>query len=646
MELPKWFLDCEMEVTHRATRELTVSGGFSLDTKEQVRQAIDIVDLVGSYVPLRRQGRGYVGLCPWHDDTKPSLQVNPERQSFKCWVCDVGGDVFSFIMKAEGVEFREALEMLAERAGIALRPRHQPHPDASGAERSEAGPSDRKTLLRAMAWAEGQYHRCLLESPDAEPARQYLQRRGITSESIEKFHLGFSPDRWEWILAQAEGGVTRAKVLETIGLLIRRDDGSRYDRFKGRVLFSIRDAQGRPVGLGGRVLPELGATNPAKYINSPETPLFTKSKLLYGLDVAKDAMRRTGTALVMEGYTDTIVAHQYGFDNAVAVLGTALGDEHVRILNRFVDRVVLVLDGDEAGQKRTNEVLELFIARQVDLRILTLPEGADPCDFLQEHGAEAFRSLLENEAVDALEHARRVFTRGVNLERDVHGASQALDKMVAVLAKASRPSGEQRFREDKILNRLAQDFAVPEKDIRDRLAQLRRRSRKPVYSSPAEGPPAEPMHLRALHERAPGECELLEILISRPELLPAAREAFPWEQITLGPLRRIYRACCRLADEGAVPDFSRLMLEFDEAAMKTLLVELDESPRTAGLSDASALLQELIERYRHRQIDQRHPAQVAALKNEGLDESQKQDLLQAMMAELRARHGISEPTDG
>ena len=147
MELPKWFLDCEMEVTHRATRELTVSGGFSLDTKEQVRQAIDIVDLVGSYVPLRRQGRGYVGLCPWHDDTKPSLQVNPERQSFKCWVCDIGGDVFSFVMKAEGVEFREALEMLAERAGIALRPRRQPHPDASDAERREAGPSDRQDAL-------------------------------------------------------------------------------------------------------------------------------------------------------------------------------------------------------------------------------------------------------------------------------------------------------------------------------------------------------------------------------------------------------------------------------------------------------------------------------------------------------------------
>lgn len=635
-----------MEVTYPATRERTVSGGFSLDTKEQVRQAIDIVDLVGHYIPLRRQGRGYVGLCPWHDDTKPSLQVNPERQSFKCWVCDIGGDIFSFIMKIEGVEFREALEMLAERAGVALEPRRTTRP--ADAETAEGGPADRRTLFRAMTWAEGQYHRCLLDAPEAEPARRYLADRGITQESIARFHLGFSPDRWDWILGQAEGGSNRAKVLEAVGLLVQRDDGSRYDRFKGRVLFSIRDAQGRPVGLGGRVLPELGATNPAKYINSPETPLFAKSKLLYGLDVAKDPMRRTRTALVMEGYTDTIIAHQFGFDNAVAVLGTALGAEHVRILKRFVDRVVLVLDGDEAGQRRANEVLELFIAQQVDLRILTLPEGADPCDFLLTHGAEAFGELLDHEAVDALEHARRAFTQGIDLENDVHGASQALDRMAAVLARAPRPSGEARFREDKILNRLAREFGVPERDIRDRLTQLRRRQ-KPVYAAPGEGEASEAdsiIRLRDLHAHAPGECELLEILVSHPDLLAEAQTVFQPDHLATEPLRRIYETSCRLAEEGRTPDFNRLMLEFDEPAMKSLLVELIESPRIAEPVDGAALLQELMRRFKNRQTDQRHPTQLAALKDQGLDESQKRDLLQEMMAELRARHGISDPTDG
>ena len=405
-----------------ATRELGVSSD-SFDIKERVKQAVDIVDLVGSHIQLRRQGRNYVGRCPWHDDTRPSLQVNPERQSFKCWVCDIGGDVFSFVMKIEGVEFREALEMLADRAGIPVeRPRRQrvagPAGEAASSLPAGGGHDDKRTLLLAMAWAEKQYHQCLLSAAEADAARRYLQERGISAESIERFHLGFSPLERDWILRHVQGEANqekrarRAKTLEAVGILARpAEGGTFYDRFRGRLLFSIRDAQGRPVGIGGRVLPELGPTSPAKYVNSPETPLFTKSRLLYGLDLAREALRKTRTALVMEGYTDVIVAHQYGFENAVAVLGTALGESHIRLLKAHADRIVLVLDGDEAGTKRANEVLELFIAQQADLRILTLPEDLDPCDFLHKYGAEAFSELLAGKAVDALDHAYAVTTR-------------------------------------------------------------------------------------------------------------------------------------------------------------------------------------------------------------------------------------------
>ncbi|MBN2023470.1 MAG: DNA primase [Pirellulales bacterium] len=640
-----------MEVTHPATQERAVSGHLSLEAKEQIRQATDIVDLVGHYLQIQRKGRGYVALCPWHDDTRPSLQINPERQSWKCWVCDVGGDVFSFVMKIEGVEFREALEMLAERAGIELAPRRRtaaPTGDGAAAQPGQPEPLDKPTLLRAMAWAEAQYHRCLLDAPEAEPARRYLSERGITDESIAKFRLGFAPDRANWILEQAEGSAARAKVLEAIGILAVRDDGTRYDRFRGRVLFSIHDAQGRPVGLGGRVLPELGTTSPAKYVNSPETPLFAKSHLLYGLDLAKDAIRRGRTALVMEGYTDCIMAHQHGFEDAVAVLGTALGPAHVRILRRYADRVVLVLDGDEAGQRRANEVLELFIAQQVDLRILTLPSGADPCDYLREHGADAFRALVENESVDALEHAIRSATRGVDLAGDVHGASQALEKILSIVAKAPAGEGETKFREAKVLARLARDFGVPEADVRRRLGQLRRRS-APVYRGPAEPAAAEeetPIRLEALAAASPWECHVVELVLAHPALLPAAREAFSLEDFALAPCRRIYEACCRLADEGDEPGLDRLLLEYDEPAMKSLLVSMSESSRVNELTHPEALLEELIARHRRRQTDRQLPAQLAALKAQGLDESQKTDLIEKMMAQLRARHGISEPTDG
>ena len=628
-----------------------MSGGFSLDTKEQVRQAVDIVDLVGSYVPLRRQGRGYVALCPWHDDSRPSLQVNPERQSFRCWVCDIGGDVFSFVMKMENVDFREALEMLAERAGIELKPRAREQ--AAAPDSPQAKARDKKTLFRAMAWCEGQYHRCLLDAPEAEPARQYLKSRGISSESIEQFHVGFAPTANNWILNRAEGSSAPEAVLEAIGLLVARDDGSHYDRFRGRLVFSIRDAQSRPVGFGGRVLPEVDCSTPAaKYVNSPETPLFTKSRLLYGLDMAKEAFRtvkdrKERTIMVMEGYTDVIMAHQYGFTNAVAVLGTALGPSHVQILKRYADRVVLVLDGDEAGQKRAAEVLELFVAQDVDLHILTLPEASDPCEFLQEHGAEGFRELLDRESVDAVEHALRTVTAGIDLARDVHGASQALEHMVALLAKAPRPTGPNRFREEKILSRLATRFAMNEADIRTRLTQLRRGQKRPVYRSPDDSAePTQVVRLEVLHQRAPSQCELMELIVAFPDLLSEAREAFSAEQITEAPLRRLYEMCCRLADEGELPDFDRLMLEFDEAAMKSLLVELEQSPRVAEVTDPNCLLKELIANYQRNELRKRHPSQIAALKDEGLDESQKQELLQAMMEELRARHGVSEPTDG
>jgi DNA primase len=640
-----------MDFASPATREPTVSSGSLLDVKEQVRQAIDIVELVGSTVQLRRQGRNYVGLCPWHDDTRPSLQINAERQSFKCWVCDIGGDVFSFIMKTEGVEFREALAMLADRAGIPLRPAR------SQRGGPPAGSHDKRTLYQAMAWAEGQYHDCLLNSPEADSARRYLEGRQITAESIEIFHLGFAPDQRNWLPSRAAGTPYDPKTLETIGLVARPSTGvGLYDRFKGRLLFPIRDTQGRPVGLGGRVLPESGSASRAKYVNTPETPLFSKSNLLYGLDVARDAVRRKGTALVMEGYTDVIVAHQYGFANAVAVLGTALGEGHVRILKRFADRIVLVLDADEAGQRRANEVLELFVAEQVDLQILTLPDGTDPCDFLHEHGAEAFADLVENKAIDALNHAFRVATGGLDLEedaddpslvsrleRDVHRANQALDHLLSIIAKAR----EIGAREQKILQQLAGRFRVDEMTVRRRVQALRRRNRsRPAPPQPHQASDADAVG-KPPEKIDPVERELLELLIAHPESVATARSQIDPQHLVAKSARRIYQTCCRLVDAGVTPAFDRLMLEFDEPEIKGLLVEFDERQRAKGTRDIDpqALLTELIKTFQRKEADRQRPAQLVALREGGLDDSQETELLEKIIRQERDRQGISEPTD-
>lgn len=614
------------------------------DAKQRVKQAIDIVDLVQSYLPLRREGRGFKALCPWHDDTRPSLQVNSERQSFKCWVCDIGGDIFSFVMKMEGVEFPEALKMLADRANITLEPA------AGGGPRGAA--DDKRMLYQAMAWADAEYHRCLQESPEAEAARSYLASRQITPEMIRRFQLGFAPQRWDWIVEQARGANFSTAVLERIGLVTRRKQGPGfYDRFRGRVLFPIFDSQGRAVGTGGRVLPG-GDADAAKYVNSPETPLFSKSNLLYGLDLARDAIRKTGTALVMEGYTDCIIAHQFGFHNAVAVLGTALGASHVQLLRRYAERVrvVLVLDGDEAGRKRAKEVLELFVAANVDLRVLTLPGQMDPADYLLAHGAAAFENLVTG-AADALAHAFAAATAGVDLQTDLHASTQALEQLVATIARAPRlrtdTQSEDRLREEKFLQRLAFAFRVPEEQIRKLVTDLRRKQPQRASASAAPASVRQPID--------PLERELLELLSQFPELIEQVAPSVQPAQFVSDAARGVFAACVNLWRAGIVPEFERLLLENDDPVVKNLLVELDERGREKSGAETSTRLRDVLSGFERRQREQQLRGRTAALKQRHLPEEDALAVLvelerheRARQAEIeqRAREGISEPTDG
>ncbi|HEX4129139.1 MAG TPA: DNA primase [Pirellulales bacterium] len=613
---------------------------FSDDAKERVRQAVDIVDLVGDYVPLRREGRAYKALCPWHDDSRPSLQVNPERQSFRCWVCDIGGDVFSFLMKQENISFPEALQMLADRAGIQLAARD-----------GETGQNiDFKRLqFQALAWAEQQYHDCLLRAPEAQPARDYLAGRALTDETIRRFKLGFSPDAWDWLINRALDTPYTPRVLESVGLLVGRQQGSgHYDRFRGRVLFSIRDPQQRPVGFGGRVLPGASDDAGAKYVNSPETPLFSKNRLLYGLDAAKDALSKSRTAIVMEGYTDCLIAQQCGFANAVAVLGTALGENHIRLLRRFVDRIILVLDGDEAGRRRTDQILELFVAEQMDLGIVTPPDELDPADFLLQRGAEAFSALLDG-AVDALEHKFQLATKGLSAQSGLHAVTLAVENVLATLAKSPRlqqaTTAAIRLREDQILHRMARRSGLHEDRLRQRLTELRRQhagrtaARRADPAAQAATLPAGPPRL------ALAEAWLLQILIERPDFLPEIRQNVQEEQFRCERRRAIYALACQLADRGTVPSFDQLMLAIDDPALQNVLVGLDEERQAIGRSDAAKELRDLLTVFRNESLSRApQPTEVLAAASASHADEAKQ--FGELVSRLRSRHGISSPTDG
>nr|MCR5163670.1 toprim domain-containing protein [Thermoguttaceae bacterium] len=294
-----------------------------------------------------------------------------------------------------------------------------------------------------------------------------------------KFRIGFAPDDWNWLKERAGRNSSLLKDLRTTGYLgFSEERKSLYERFRGRLLFPIHDAQGRSVGIGGRVIPGIPTSNEsAKYLNTPETPLFSKHRLLYGLDLARPSIRHKKRVLVMEGYTDTIIAHQYGFTEAVAVLGTALGINHIQILSRLADQIYLVLDGDEPGQKRAAQVLELFVAEKVDVRILTLPEEDDPAEYLTDYGAKKFEELIQTRSNDALTHAFQLYTKGLDYT-NIHQSEQALDKLLGLIASGTLKNGEKdfgtlSFREEKMLQQLAISFSISEDFLRRRLKEIR-----------------------------------------------------------------------------------------------------------------------------------------------------------------------------
>jgi DNA primase len=627
-------------------KEFHLPAGPDIDAKERIRQAVNIVDLISATQgDVRRQGANFACRCPWHDDRSPSLTINPARQSWKCWVCNIGGDVFSWTMRKENCNFREALEMLAERANIQLTNR----PTAPVVPGS---PNDKKTLWACMAWAEKTYHECLLQADSAAHCRQYLEDRGISAESIARFKIGFSPLDSNWLFDRSRHSPYSPAVLEACGLRPKSQSGSNYEMFRGRVLFPIRDPQGRTIAFGGRVLPETEEHLKGKYVNTGETRLFSKSEHLYALDLAKDTIAKTRNITVVEGYTDVVMAHQFGVTDVVAVLGTALGPRHVQNLKRFADRITLVLDGDAAGQKRTNEVLEHFLAAQVDLRILTLPEEYDPCEFFLERGAEAWQQLIGT-AVDALEHKIRTATAGIDLNRDLHGANKALENVLATLAHApndplSTPES-QRLREQQIIARLAREFRVDEADVRERLKGLRSKN---VQRSSAAKPTSEPRRDDVADDRSmapvpassldPRERELLELLCVHPELAPTALQELSSEDLPTPAARELFAVYRQLEEAGENLEFPVVLGELPEHH-KPLLIELDDRAgrkEAKAMQDAPTRLRAAIDRLRSHEAEREHREKLAVLEECRLDTDEEKVLLSQIAQQKLRQMGI------
>jgi DNA primase len=346
---------------------------------EQVRHANDVVELIGSYFPLKRAGANFRALCPFHKEKTPSFHVNPARQIWHCFGCGKGGDVFKFVMEYENLDFPGAIRRLAERAGIRIEWEH------TAGEPSR----DQKEQLLKLHDEVATFFQDNLRT--AEVAKKYLVKRKITAEVARKWRIGYSPDKWDALVQWARARKYKPELLETGGLALRGDKGF-YDRFRGRLMFSICDEQGRVVGFSGRILTD--AKDQPKYVNSPETPIFQKSRVLFALDKARRAIIEEKYAVVCEGQLDTISCHEAGIANVVAPQGTALTEQHARILKRYAEEAILMFDADEAGQNAIVRSAEPLWQAGIALRVAVLPEGHDPDSFVKAFGAEKLKEIL------------------------------------------------------------------------------------------------------------------------------------------------------------------------------------------------------------------------------------------------------------
>lgn len=483
------------------------------DDRRKVLEATDIVRLIGEHLTLRPKGREHVGLCPFHDDHKPSMCVVPHKHMFHCFSCGAGGNAIDFMMKFHGMEFREALRTLADRAGIELTPFN---PGARAGADGEPRPGvSRDELARAnrSAW---DFFRAIYRHPEhGAPARALVKRRGMSDEMVERFGVGAAPDRWDGLLKLIESKGMDAGPFVAAGLLKRRESGGGwYDTFRNRLMFPILDQIGRPIAFGGRKLRE---EDEPKYLNSPESALFHKGSTLYGIHAAGSAIRAQRVCVITEGYTDVIACHQHGFAHVVATLGTAFTHGHVSQVRRLCDRVILLFDGDTAGEKAAERACEVFFGEGIDVDVAMLPDGCDPDDLLKDADGRARFSEVLDRAEPALEfQVRRVRARLV--ERGVGAGSLAWAREVeaqvvrfAEMGLASLPP----IRRQTVIKRLASVAGVDPGVVVAAVGSVR--GRPQARNRGEEGrdggaPDTAKIVPRSAHEHA------LACLFARPEL--------------------------------------------------------------------------------------------------------------------------------
>ena len=493
------------------------------DVLRNILESANIRQVIGEYIPLKKSGRNWIGLCPFHPDKDPSFSVNEEKQLFHCFGCGQSGDVFKFLMKMQGMNFVEAVKVLANRYGI-------PIPERPRSSQDKKRHTETEELVGLNLTAVELYHKNLLHSPAASDARAYLERRGLKSDIISRFQMGWANDLWDGLINHLKNEGLSLDKAEKAGLLVSRKSGKGYyDRFRGRLIFPILDRSGKVVALGGRVIKD----GHPKYLNSPETPIYNKSRVLYGLSQNKGAIRRAGKGYVVEGYMDLLALAQFDIDQVVATLGTALTEDHVKQLRGLCKDWILVFDGDTAGVKAALRALPLFYKLNLRIRVLNLPAEDDPDSFVRREGKKAWIALADK-AASGLDFAiqQGLASHG----KDPEGKFRTTEDVLLILQFVSDP-----IRKSLLVGHVAQKLGLREKSLWERTNVGNNGN---IFPHTKHGRSTESKNIKGLENRA--EAKLISFLLGRPKYMDIFGDAGLDMWIEVPSLRNLWMAMSHL----------------------------------------------------------------------------------------------------
>jgi DNA primase len=579
------------------------------DAVQRVKDAAQITDIIGECVSLKQAGANMKGLCPFHAEKTPSFMVNPARQSFHCFGCAEGGDVFTFMMKYYNLTFFETLKELAQRYQITLPERQFSAEDQGKAEK-------RQKLFDANERASLMYHEYLLNNSGGAPARDYLDKRAITGEMISTFKLGYAPAGWNFLSNKvAKSSITLGEA-EEAGLLVKKERGGFYDRFRDRILFPISELTGRIVGFGGRILGE----GEPKYLNTPETLIFDKSRILFGLFQHRDAIRKARQAVVVEGNFDLLALASYGVDNVVAPLGTALTQSQIRLLKGYTDEVILLFDGDEAGIKAAMRAVPLFLAEQVTARVALLPAMHDPDTYIRAHGKEGLEKYLVS-ALPILEFAFKHL-------QEKHGMSMTgKGKILEELEPLIQASGSSPFQQSVLISEFSNKLGLdPDQVMQGFKAAERNKSKKrPERINVGQAKKEAAKTNKQLPRK---QAQLLEFLIFHPRYLKRFLEAGIEDILIDSPANNILDALQKMAAENEAVGPEQLMANLQEGPERSYVSRLLISSPFLRQDDQEKLIDDMAEEVLTWLVRYRFKKEIQQLSEEIQNAQQNQDYKQ------------------